>query len=853
MAPPKGRNTSSTSKSKRRTTNSEEGVISEDVPVPTTKGSSVAKHRSSLNKENVPASSGPEPTRRSGRLMTAVRTEKGEALDASIAKDNVRRALATRTNNSAGRSRKRIASAIDGETEDNAQQHSSKRAKVSSRAKAKEVPVIESEDDEDDEDEDGDVRVIPKTRFEIVARQDNRSSDVPPTFTSIATQKVLQSSNRSSSHDHCQHHEAVGENPSDTIHSSTPPLVSDSAPSNGNLHGSQIVVSSHGSRAKKTTRQLQPLSSTILSPNRSQTPGLADSDRYESVPVTAKAKTSRLSQGSNKEPGSDPNRGRSRSPRSAVPRLSVGRDSRSRSPRRSTAVERYPTSRPMRASPTSARLQPSNRRDQDAELLSDDADLLQSQAPSEVSLGGNTDREVGEEGSNEEVGEDESDMGSGKGDVTSDEDMHVHNNELSDADRDADDEETGVEATRPGEKNLAKQAHRRSRRRTLEEKYPKTIKHYYRDEQNKVVPRRNPAYTKGKVNRWQYHPKYRKIFERAWVTFEFLMLMNSVFPRPEQERKMAIKAWMDSCAHFGVDYGFDDFILQNIAQRTWQLRGEMKTVAKTQLAYYGFVDSTSRKVMKKNRKNYRLLNPHDKNDHRIYYNQSIATVLRETLFKKGKVGDHFLAEFRRVPFQSTLIAFAATAIQNVLDEYKKGYWAPIKFSAETYKKVYLQHQETMRKLSHAGPNGDMAMDRLTKHIEHDLYIHLQDLDEWDEDVDAVFDDDKLKLQADAIVGAEESASSVGDSSSGSDSEDESLDGESEIEAVPGKGKGAKSNRMASMLDMSVNLDCLWGGYEGATGRYQQGGMAMATTDLYNTISRPVVSRNPRGAFLMFPL
>lgn len=94
--------------------------------------------------------------------------------------------------------------------------------------------------------------------------------------------------------------------------------------------------------------------------------------------------------------------------------------------------------------------------------------------------------------------------------------------------------------------------------------FPDDVKPFYGPIDGKMIPQRHPDYRTGRVNLGQYHRSVKKLFERAWLYFTFQLIVYSFFPPPERERQMAVVAWDESCESYNVDFGYDDFILQNV-------------------------------------------------------------------------------------------------------------------------------------------------------------------------------------------------------------------------------------------------------------------------------------------------
>lgn len=108
----------------------------------------------------------------------------------------------------------------------------------------------------------------------------------------------------------------------------------------------------------------------------------------------------------------------------------------------------------------------------------------------------------------------------------------------------------------------------RPRRRGHGIPYPPDIDPFYLSPTGKEIPLRNPQITTGKVSAWQYHEQYRKTFSKSWKIFIVSLLLECLFPDPEGERRLAIKAWQEACDsdQVSANYGYDDLIISNVSK-----------------------------------------------------------------------------------------------------------------------------------------------------------------------------------------------------------------------------------------------------------------------------------------------
>ncbi|KZT41038.1 hypothetical protein SISSUDRAFT_1031475 [Sistotremastrum suecicum HHB10207 ss-3] len=744
----------------------------------------VARRDGEEDKENM--LDGTQP-RRSSRLETATRTGKGVSLDESIEGANVRRALnggksnrtatakntakdketaasknstkvaskdtvkvarkaAGKLNGKAGKAAAKSAgkavakSTTNADDPSNAPEESDEEvnhAPVQSKGKKRKrvyQPPGSGLESEESDNEEQDKSAIPRTKLLIVPREtETRSESSTPRAASIREPVSVEDgedeiqSFSSPPEPSIRKETAAGEDPSDPIHSSLPDDVA--------LHEHSITANVNqspahpASKAKKNkTSHAESQSDSI----HSSSPASKSPETHETS--TKKGRSASVASVNPSVGRNADTRGRSKTPSTGGSNL---RDNRSMSPRLSKQSARYSTTpRPREKQPSNSSSQKAAAKGQKKVSHNKNLTAVTLQFPELDDLSDHSSGESSEEENGPEApGQAESSL------VSSDVDGQQFG-----SDGEEDPESSGIRGRASGP---TKQ--RRATRRILREDYPEDIKHYYRNSRGKAVPRRNPNFLKGKVNVWQYHPTYKPIFERAWVEYEFLLIKeDAIFPRPDQERKLSIKAWQRSNSFYETDYAHDKCVLDNAC---------LITAAKAQLSYYGFVDSAARSIMSRNRKLYRLLvkknrflfqNPCDVNDLRVYYNQSLIIILRQAVFKKGRVGDYFQQELRD-PFPLSLVSIAAAAMHNILDEYKKGYYAPLLFSANPYEQIYRKHQTTIRDLADAGPNGHAAVLRLVQHIKRDLFINLDPMDGFDLDVKPAFKNDTLIAMADAMV------------------------------------------------------------------------------------------------------
>ncbi|KZT32637.1 hypothetical protein SISSUDRAFT_1037592 [Sistotremastrum suecicum HHB10207 ss-3] len=298
--------------------------------------------------------------------------------------------------------------------------------------------------------------------------------------------------------------------------------------------------------------------------------------------------------------------------------------------------------------------------------------------------------------------------------------------------------------------------------------WPDDVDPFYGPVNQKLIPRRHPSITKGKVFVNQYHPTCKKYLERAYIYLCFLLASKTAFPGATLGREYAAWAWVRTMESYGVNYGYDDAILDNLTSRIASFRGDVKAAAKQQLAVYGLgLNTETTKTIEKNRKTVHALlkeerftykDPHDPTCLLRYYNRAIKGVLQHSIFKENKVGHYFQREFRK-RFYTSMIALAATALQYQLTEYNLGFKKGEDFLHDKNSDIFKRH---MRTLDNIGKESKAALVKLGSTTFRDLFCNLAPIEDPSEEVESMLEPEETRLVAEAMAAAIDSEASSGD-------------------------------------------------------------------------------------------
>ncbi|KZT31702.1 hypothetical protein SISSUDRAFT_1099780 [Sistotremastrum suecicum HHB10207 ss-3] len=305
-------------------------------------------------------------------------------------------------------------------------------------------------------------------------------------------------------------------------------------------------------------------------------------------------------------------------------------------------------------------------------------------------------------------------------------------------------------------------------RRIRGPEWPNDVDPFYGPVKGKLIPRRHPSVTKGKVFVNQYHPTCKKYLERAYIYLCFLLTTKSAFPGATKGREYAAWAWVRTMESYGVNYGYDDAILDNITSRIASFRGDVKAAAKQQLAVYGLgLNTETTKTMEKNRKTVHALlkdqrftykDPHDPTCLLWYYNRAIKGVLQNSIFKENKVGHYFQREFRK-RFHTSMVALAATALQYQLTEYNLGFKKGEDFLHDKNSDIFKRHMATLENI---GSENKAALVKLASTTLRDLFCNLAPIEDPSEDVESMLEHEETRLVAEAMAAAIDSEASSDD-------------------------------------------------------------------------------------------
>ncbi|KZS96524.1 hypothetical protein SISNIDRAFT_483078 [Sistotremastrum niveocremeum HHB9708] len=688
-------------------------------------GSTGSRRRVNADKENMPFNQHLEPTRKSGRLAgVPARTEKGELLDNTTAKRNTRTAVKISRQGSDANRKKLAETVADDDVSSDIEMQVPK-----SKGKGRNTIASEGEDEEPDSG----VRGVYESTFKSVPHTKKSGQKdthkIPSTFASLESSQggiqrnTTQASSASQKSGNLE--EAVlgsarnseptpnpnprapviGESTSDPIFSSTPPRPTD--------HRRSSSTREEDNHRKSTPRSF----GEVPSQNYRHSDGASTTNR------TGSPASKPLSTPITKGAQGTANYGRPQTrERSLAPAITPRRNqNQSVSPRRSQHQDRD------RYRETQAQSEARQRRSHSVasyrfsagSQAGDDRPRGRAKSRRPLFLDGATEELAASEGEDDEPEDMEDSNGEDVADESERESVLMEDDVDGVGEWDNEDDETIGEGTRT------------TRRASECMPYPTNIKPYYiQAETGLKVPRRNPRYTTGKVNRGHYHTQFHGQFGKAWKFFGFKLLSECLYPDPDMARRFAMDSWCEAGerCYPPTNYGYDDNILKNIEQRGSQLRGELKTAAKAQLGHYGIIKSRSKKIMRKNRA---LMKPlielgqftfedHTDPDNAIMYgNPALAAILRQAVFKKGKLGEYFQEEFE-LDIRFELIAAAATAMEHVLDEYVNGFFTKVKWSSERYLGVWESHVRALEDLAGKGSDPVQSCTKLCKRIMKDV-------------------------------------------------------------------------------------------------------------------------------------
>ncbi|KZT42341.1 hypothetical protein SISSUDRAFT_1058699 [Sistotremastrum suecicum HHB10207 ss-3] len=264
-------------------------------------------------------------------------------------------------------------------------------------------------------------------------------------------------------------------------------------------------------------------------------------------------------------------------------------------------------------------------------------------------------------------------------------------------------------------------------RRVRGKEWPEGVDPFYGPIDGKLIPRRHPEYTKGKVHVSQYHPRCKRYLERAYIYICWLLATKSAFPNPSKCIDFAVWAWQKTMESYSCDYGYDEFILDH--------------------------------------------NPRDPKCQLRYFHPAIRAVLQESIFKKHKVGHYFFREFNK-EFRLGLIALACTAIHNMIDEFNDGESITRDFTHADYSEIYEAHLSTLLAIPEDGEYGAQAFDKLANYTNRDLNANLTIPDETWGEIAPYLNEEELRQTAKAMAEAVDSdASDAGGGGVGGDGDD----------------------------------------------------------------------------------
>ncbi|KAF8122192.1 hypothetical protein EV363DRAFT_1183461 [Boletus edulis] len=269
--------------------------------------------------------------------------------------------------------------------------------------------------------------------------------------------------------------------------------------------------------------------------------------------------------------------------------------------------------------------------------------------------------------------------------------------------------------------------------------------------------------TTGRVAAKDYEVAVREILKVAIGRFRSRLTAENAYPDRIEQVKWAKEAWAEGCKVCDTQINFNNEIIQLITNRTWHLTSELKTkIRPLTEAIYGFESSTKRAVQANNRKlqhdcalilniavvTMQSLGDPENNIPRsgLYENKIIQKAINISFYKnKRDEGVLYPEYFQPFPMAGVALILTVVSVEACIDEWSSGDRNDIPFNEPTFRPVYQNHLNQLRKFAALTKDHEI-MPKLLSHLDNNGRRHAK--------VDIVTNvAHKRTLQADAIAAA----------------------------------------------------------------------------------------------------
>ncbi|KAG6827067.1 hypothetical protein H0H92_013336 [Tricholoma furcatifolium] len=207
--------------------------------------------------------------------------------------------------------------------------------------------------------------------------------------------------------------------------------------------------------------------------------------------------------------------------------------------------------------------------------------------------------------------------------------------------------------------------------------------------------------TRGRPRVADYDSMTRAVLEAAIAHFRADVVTREPFLDHAMDSQAAARAWVRACHHHKVQMEFEDEIEKLINSRTSQVRGQLKTVARSLVpVLYGLSDDNTK------RENRNLVE--DLLDRNTFYYKDpkkrsgfllhpiFQRILNKTWFKNKADDGVVQPAFSDGGIPLVTIGLIATVVECCLDEWQSGEHGDVPFAAAQYHSKFHKHMKTIQ-------------------------------------------------------------------------------------------------------------------------------------------------------------
>ncbi|KAF8415943.1 hypothetical protein L210DRAFT_3430169 [Boletus edulis BED1] len=230
--------------------------------------------------------------------------------------------------------------------------------------------------------------------------------------------------------------------------------------------------------------------------------------------------------------------------------------------------------------------------------------------------------------------------------------------------------------------------------------------------------------TTGRVAAKDYEVAVREILKVAIGRFRSRLTAENAYPDRIEQVKWAKEAWAEGCKVCDTQINFNNEIIQLITNRTWHLTSELKTkIRPLTEAIYGFESSTKRAVQANNRKlvedlveDFGLCYRNNIPRSGLYENKIIQKAINISFYKNKRDEGVLYPEYFQ-PFPMAGVALILTVVEACIDEWSSGDRNDIPFNEPTFRPVYQNHLNQLRKFAALTKDHEI-MPKLLSHLDN---------------------------------------------------------------------------------------------------------------------------------------